>query len=85
MKIYDVEGFPNPARIRIALAEKGILEEVFGTGTAVVVLPIHSFSHQGKSYRLSKQTPVAHQLKDKLVGIQYNTCEDPFNWRLSVD
>jgi glutathione S-transferase len=28
MKIYDVEGFPNPARIRIALAEKGILEEV---------------------------------------------------------
>ena len=47
--------------------EKGILEEVFGTGTAVVVLPIHSFSHQGKSYRLSKQTPVAHQLKEKLV------------------
>jgi glutathione S-transferase len=23
MKIYDIEGFPNPARIRIALAEKG--------------------------------------------------------------
>lgn len=28
LKIYDVEGFPNPARIRIALAEKGMLDQV---------------------------------------------------------
>lgn len=28
MKIYDVEGFPNPARVRIALAEKGATEHV---------------------------------------------------------
>lgn len=28
MKIYDVEGFPNPARVRIALAEKGAIEQV---------------------------------------------------------
>jgi len=28
MKIYDVEGFPNPARVRIALAEKGVSEHV---------------------------------------------------------
>jgi glutathione S-transferase len=28
MKIYDIEGFPNPARIRIALAEKGIIDQV---------------------------------------------------------
>lgn len=28
MKIYDTEGFPNPARVRIALAEKGATEEV---------------------------------------------------------
>jgi len=28
MKIYDVEGFPNPARVRIALAEKGANEKV---------------------------------------------------------
>ncbi|MEX0365553.1 MAG: glutathione S-transferase family protein [Ruegeria sp.] len=27
MKIYDVEGFPNPARVRIALAEKGATNE----------------------------------------------------------
>ena len=28
MKIYDVEGFPNPARVRIALAEKNAVDKV---------------------------------------------------------
>lgn len=28
MKIYGVEGFPNPARVRIALAEKGATDKV---------------------------------------------------------
>ena len=28
MKIYETQGFPNPARVRIALAEKGLSEDV---------------------------------------------------------
>ena len=28
MKIYDYQGFPNPARVRIALAEKGLTNQV---------------------------------------------------------
>lgn len=28
MKIYDYKGFPNPARVRIALAEKGLTQKV---------------------------------------------------------
>lgn len=28
MKIYDIDGFPNPARIRIALSEKGAADAV---------------------------------------------------------
>lgn len=28
MKIYDYQGFPNPARVRIALAEKGLTDRV---------------------------------------------------------
>ena len=28
MKIYDTEGFPNPLRVRIALAEKGATNKV---------------------------------------------------------
>lgn len=28
MKVYEFKGFPNPARVRIALAEKGLFDEV---------------------------------------------------------
>ena len=28
MKIYDYEGFPNPARVRIALSEKGATDKI---------------------------------------------------------
>lgn len=28
MKVYEFKGFPNPARVRLALAEKGLLDEV---------------------------------------------------------
>ena len=28
MKIYDIENFPNPARVRIALAEKNAMDQV---------------------------------------------------------
>ncbi len=28
MKIYETQGFPNPARVRIALAEKGLTDQV---------------------------------------------------------
>lgn len=28
MKVYDYEGFPNPARVRMALAEKGLTDKV---------------------------------------------------------
>ena len=28
MKVHDHKGFPNPARVRIALAEKGLQDRV---------------------------------------------------------
>ncbi|MFB0923560.1 MAG: glutathione S-transferase, partial [Alphaproteobacteria bacterium] len=28
MKVYEFRGFPNPARVRIALAEKGLFDDV---------------------------------------------------------
>ena len=64
--------------------QKGILKEVFGTGTAVVVLPINSFSHQGKTYKLPSEMTFAHSLKKSLMDIQYNKSDDPFNWRRPI-
>ena len=63
----------------------GNLLEVFGTGTAVVVLPINSFSFKGETYRLPETHDLAHSLKETLVGIQYNTLEDPYGWTVAVE
>ena len=86
-KYEDIPVEERPIKIsELKEAHKnGSLEEVFGTGTAVVVLPIHSFSHQETAYTLPKQTPLALKLKEKLVGIQYNASEDTFGWRQAVN
>ena len=68
----------------VKAAKDGILSEVFGTGTAVVVLPIQGFSYQGKHYDLKGNHEMALQLKEQLTGIQYNTLPDSFGWRQLV-
>lgn len=44
MKIYDVEGFPNPARVRIALAEKGASAEF-------ISVDVMGGEHRGEAFR----------------------------------
>lgn len=63
---------------------EGTLKEIFGTGTAVVVLPINSFSHQEETYKLPTETPLALSLKKSLMEIQYNKSDDLFNWRKGI-
>ncbi|MEO0419674.1 MAG: glutathione S-transferase [Pseudomonadota bacterium] len=46
MKIYDVEGFPNPARVRMALAEKGAVEKV-----EFVPVDVMAGEHRGADFR----------------------------------
>jgi len=64
--------------------QEGTLKEIFGTGTAVVVLPINSFSHQEETYKLPTETPLALSLKKSLMEIQYNKSDDLFNWRKGI-
>jgi len=45
MKIYDVEGFPNPARVRIALAEKGVTEKV-----EFIPVDVMNGEHRGEAF-----------------------------------
>ena len=47
MKIYDVEGFPNPARIRMALAEKGALDKV-----QFIPVNVMASEHRSPEYRV---------------------------------
>ncbi len=46
MKIHDFPGFPNPARIRIALAEKGLTDKV-----EFIHVDVPAGEHQKKEFR----------------------------------
>lgn len=84
-KGITVEERPIKVSEIVEAHQNGSLQEVFGTGTAVVVLPINSFSHQGISYKLPKETTIASTLKKELVGIQYNKIKDPYQWTVAVN
>ena len=51
MKIYDVEGFPNPARVRIALAEKGATDNV-----EFVPVDVMNGEHRTPEFKTKKNT-----------------------------
>ena len=80
-----VEERPIKVSEIIEAHKNGNLQEIFGTGTAVVVLPIKSFSYRGVSYKTNGIDELAIALKKQLIGIQYNQLEDLFNWTVKVD
>ena len=66
----------------LAIEEVLTADEVFCTGTAVVVTPVGNISFQGENHVIG--TPgkgsVAKQLKNTLLNIQQEEIEDPFGW-----
>ncbi len=76
---------PMSVKELLACHKDGSLKEIFGAGTAVVVLPIKGFGYQNKKYVLSDiNNPYASILKEEVVNIQYNVSEDPFGWRHEI-
>jgi branched-chain amino acid aminotransferase len=62
-----------------------LLKEIFGAGTAVVIIPITGFGYQNTDYKLqSIKDSYAIRLKKAITEIQYNISEDPYNWRIEV-
>ncbi len=69
----------------IQAAKNNTLVEIFGSGTAVVVLPIKGFGYENSKYELiQKENSWAIMLKNKLNNIQYNLIKDPYNWTVEV-
>jgi branched-chain amino acid aminotransferase len=84
-KGIDVEVRPIKVDELIVAANSGTLIEIFGSGTAVVVLPIIGFGFENKKFDLPKvENSWASILKNELNGIQYNLIDDPYNWTVKI-
>lgn len=80
-----VEVRPVKVKELIEAAEKGTLQEIFGSGTAAVISPISGFGYTGKDYSFTRPGDLyAKKIKDAILAIQYNQSEDPFGWRVEV-
>ena len=61
--------------------QSGELKEVFGTGTAVTVIPINSITYRKDRMNIETvEDSFAIQLKQKLQGIQKGEIEDIYGW-----
>lgn len=62
--------------------EKGNLREAFGTGTAAVISPIGSITHNEKNIIINdgKIGTLSRKLYDTITGIQYGEKQDKFGW-----
>ncbi len=61
-------------------------DEVFCTGTAVVITPVGKITYQGTTTEINQNQmgPIAKKIREMLVGIQRQEIEDPFGWVLPV-
>ena len=70
----------------VKASENNSLKEMFGSGTAVVINPIKSFGYKGINYKLPElENPLSIKLKEKIMSIQHNLSQDPYEWRVAVD
>ncbi len=70
----------------VEAARAGVLEEIFGAGTAAVICPVASIGYQGEIYRVANEPPgeLTQRLYDELTGIQYGKVEDRHGWNLRI-
>ena len=66
--------------------ETGQIVEVFGCGTAAVILPIGMLAYRGREHVINRNevVPVARRLYDELTGLQHGRIEDRYNWLVPV-
>ena len=65
--------------------KSGTLKEIFGTGTAVTVLPISGFGYRGKRFSIiSDEEKTSDLLKIKLNNIQYAKTNDFSHWQYKI-
>ncbi|CAL5223128.1 g5593 [Coccomyxa viridis] len=78
---YDVQETP------VSITEAMAADEIFTTGTAVVVSAVGSLTYQGEKRQFGEEgqpTKVALQIYESLTALQQLKTEDPFGWVVPV-
>ncbi|MGB0260448.1 MAG: branched-chain amino acid aminotransferase [Flavobacteriaceae bacterium] len=86
-KDMGIEMEIRPLRVSELLESQknGALKEIFGSGTAVVIQPIHGFGYKNEEFKLTPvENGLADTLKSKLIDIQYDEAPDLHDWRVRV-
>ena len=72
----------------MAAARKGGLEEMWGVGTAAVVLagrPNSPIATKRSPSTGAKQAPLAQRLFDELIGLHYGARPDTRGWTVAIE
>lgn len=71
----------------LTLKELLSADEVFCTGTAVVVTPVGKITHNEKTHLINnnKMGPITDKLRKTILGIQHEELEDTFGWIYDID
>ena len=66
--------------------KEGTLSESFGTGTAASIAPVGSLFYKKKDHIINdfKIGSLTKKISDYLLGIQYGSIQDPYNWIVRV-
>jgi branched-chain amino acid aminotransferase len=64
--------------------EKGLIHEVWGTGTAAVISPVGELVYNGHSLTINNGRigQLSQKLYDTITGIQYGELEDALEWNV---
>ncbi len=67
-------------------ARSGRLLEAFGTGTAAIISPVKTIAYQGEDVHIGDGAtgPMAADLYETLLQLQYGYGDDPFGWRKRI-
>ena len=70
----------------VTAAERGQLQEVWGTGTAAVISPVGELAYKGRRIVINggRIGELTQRLYDAIVAIQYATAPDTHGWTVAV-
>jgi branched-chain amino acid aminotransferase len=86
LQLADEAGL-RPEETTISIYDLDQFEEAGAMGTAAVISPVGSITHNGNKHVFYSETevgPKTQALYDRLVGIQFGTEEGPADWVVDV-